>query len=185
MAPHSLQILYIFALHALPAQKMVILSAHDTKIIQSLQASRGYIFCILQHFATKLCSLTHFEMFFRFRFLAQNLVHSWNHLLTKTFESWTTMLSTFRVRENRSTRRKPTIFGRPLANSFQLKNRIFVSCFKDLSRRFVIVTEIFICKRKYVSMSVSAVRSRHLESVSIRGNLLRKKNQNQKIREME
>jgi hypothetical protein len=34
------------------------------KSIQNLQTLQGYIFCILQHFATKLCTFTHFSMLF-------------------------------------------------------------------------------------------------------------------------
>jgi hypothetical protein len=34
------------------------------KSIQNLQTLQGYIFRILQHFATKLCNFTHFSMLF-------------------------------------------------------------------------------------------------------------------------
>jgi hypothetical protein len=34
------------------------------KLIQNLQISQGYIFRILQHFATKLCNFTNFNMLF-------------------------------------------------------------------------------------------------------------------------
>jgi hypothetical protein len=34
------------------------------KNLQNLQTLQGYIFRILQHFATKLCNFTHFSMFF-------------------------------------------------------------------------------------------------------------------------
>jgi hypothetical protein len=45
--------------------KMVAISARNTKYsIQNLQILQGYIFRILQHFATKLCNFTHFSMLF-------------------------------------------------------------------------------------------------------------------------
>ena len=45
--------------------KMVVISARNTKYsIQNLQILQGYIFRILQHFATKLCNFTHFSMLF-------------------------------------------------------------------------------------------------------------------------
>jgi hypothetical protein len=45
--------------------KVVIFTARNTNIyIQNLRTSQGYIFFILQHFATKLCSLTHSKMLF-------------------------------------------------------------------------------------------------------------------------
>jgi hypothetical protein len=34
------------------------------KSIQNLQTLQGYVFRILQHFATKLCNFTHFSMLF-------------------------------------------------------------------------------------------------------------------------
>jgi hypothetical protein len=34
------------------------------KLIQNFQISQGYIFRILQHFATKLCNFTNFNMLF-------------------------------------------------------------------------------------------------------------------------
>jgi hypothetical protein len=34
------------------------------KLIQNLQISQGYILRILQHFATKLCNVTNFNMLF-------------------------------------------------------------------------------------------------------------------------
>ena len=37
---------------------------HAYKSIQNSQTLQGYIFLILQHFATKLCNLTNFSMFF-------------------------------------------------------------------------------------------------------------------------
>jgi hypothetical protein len=59
------------------------------KLIQNLQISQGYIFRILQHFATKLCNFTHFNMLFLAAVMDngfcsscrdQNLFYSWNHL---------------------------------------------------------------------------------------------------------
>jgi hypothetical protein len=59
MALQSLQILYTFVLHA------EIATGHTQyKSIQNLQTLEGYIFHILQHFATKLCYFTHFTMLF-------------------------------------------------------------------------------------------------------------------------
>jgi hypothetical protein len=43
---------------------VVHLARTQYKLIQNLQISQGYIFLILQHFATKLCSFTNFGMLF-------------------------------------------------------------------------------------------------------------------------
>jgi hypothetical protein len=70
MALQSSQILYTFVLRAEIATtfvpKMVAISARNTKhkSIQNLQTLQGYIFRILQHFATKPCNFTHFSMLF-------------------------------------------------------------------------------------------------------------------------
>jgi hypothetical protein len=62
----SLQILYTFVLRAeiatIFAPNVVGSSARNTKVY--LQTLQGYIFRILQHFATKLCNFTHFSMLF-------------------------------------------------------------------------------------------------------------------------
>jgi hypothetical protein len=63
----SLQILYTFVLRAEIATIFapnvpVGISARNTKVY--LQTLQGYIFRILQHFATKLCNFTHFSMLF-------------------------------------------------------------------------------------------------------------------------
>jgi hypothetical protein len=47
------------------------------QINTNLQISQGYIFCILQHFAAKLCNFTNSNMLF----LA--VVIDWNHPLTE------------------------------------------------------------------------------------------------------
>jgi hypothetical protein len=44
--------------------KVVHFPVRDTNSIQNLQISQGYIFRILQHFATKLCNFTNFNMLF-------------------------------------------------------------------------------------------------------------------------
>jgi hypothetical protein len=36
----------------------------NTKLIQNLQTSQGYIFRVLQHLATKLCNFSNFGMLF-------------------------------------------------------------------------------------------------------------------------
>jgi hypothetical protein len=36
------------------------ISAHNTNILKYMQTLQGYIFCILQHFATKFCNFTNF-----------------------------------------------------------------------------------------------------------------------------
>jgi hypothetical protein len=41
--------------------KVVIFTARKYKYIQNLRTSQGYIFFILQHLATNLCSFTHFK----------------------------------------------------------------------------------------------------------------------------
>jgi uncharacterized protein YbcV (DUF1398 family) len=59
------------------------------KYIQNLRTSQGYIFLILQQFATKLCNFTHFKMLFPAMVyngflsscLDQNFVYTWNHPL--------------------------------------------------------------------------------------------------------
>jgi hypothetical protein len=60
--------LYTFVLRAeIPTTfgpKVVAISARNTKSIQNLQTLQGYIFRILQHFATKLCNFTNFSMLF-------------------------------------------------------------------------------------------------------------------------
>jgi hypothetical protein len=43
---------------------VVAISAAIYKSIQNLRTLQGYIFRILQHFATKLCTFTHFSMLF-------------------------------------------------------------------------------------------------------------------------
>ena len=43
--------------------KMVTISARNTNT-ENMQTSQGYIFRILQHFATKFCNFTNFIMFF-------------------------------------------------------------------------------------------------------------------------
>ena len=58
IAVQSLQILHIFVLRV----EKVTISARVHKHIQILQTSQGYIFRILQRFATKLCSFTSFMM---------------------------------------------------------------------------------------------------------------------------
>jgi hypothetical protein len=59
----ALQILYTFVLRAEIATtfgpKMVAISA---RVIQNLRTLQGYIFRILQHFATNFCNFTHFRM---------------------------------------------------------------------------------------------------------------------------
>jgi hypothetical protein len=71
IALQSLQILYTFVLRA----KFLPHSYHiwsengsnfrtQYKSIQNLQTLQGYIFRILQHFATKLCKFTYFSMLF-------------------------------------------------------------------------------------------------------------------------
>jgi hypothetical protein len=44
--------------------KMVTISARNTNYTENMQTSQGYIFCILQHFATKFCNFTNFIIFF-------------------------------------------------------------------------------------------------------------------------
>ena len=44
--------------------KMVTISARKYKHIQNKQTSQGYIFRILQHFATNFCNFTNFGKFF-------------------------------------------------------------------------------------------------------------------------
>jgi hypothetical protein len=44
--------------------KMVTISARKYKHIQNMQTSQGYIFRILQHFATKFCNFTNFNIKF-------------------------------------------------------------------------------------------------------------------------
>ena len=47
------------------SSKMVTFSARNTNIIiQNLQTLQGYIFRILQHFATKFCNSTNFKILF-------------------------------------------------------------------------------------------------------------------------
>ena len=71
----SLQILYTFVLRAeIPTtfgpkcgRNVVGISARNTKVYKSIQSMRtlqGYIFRILQHFATKLCNFTNISMLF-------------------------------------------------------------------------------------------------------------------------
>ena len=55
------------------SSKMVTFSARKANIIQNLQTSQGYIFQILQHFATKLFYSTNFEILF----LAVENISSW------------------------------------------------------------------------------------------------------------
>jgi hypothetical protein len=54
------------------------------KSIQNLQILQGYIFHILQHFATKLCNFTNFSMLFpgiNFFCYDKKLVYNGNSLL--------------------------------------------------------------------------------------------------------
>jgi hypothetical protein len=44
--------------------KMVTISARNANIYENMQASQGYIFRVLQHFATKFCNFTNFNKFF-------------------------------------------------------------------------------------------------------------------------
>jgi hypothetical protein len=44
--------------------KVVIFTARNTNILQSLRTSQGCIFFILQHLATNLCSFTHSKTLF-------------------------------------------------------------------------------------------------------------------------
>jgi hypothetical protein len=68
IALQSSQILHTFVLRAEIATtfvpKMVAISATQYKSIQSLRTLQGYIFRVLQHFATNLCNFTHFSMLF-------------------------------------------------------------------------------------------------------------------------
>jgi hypothetical protein len=64
---------------------MIIFHVRNANICKT---SQGYIFLILQQFATKLCNCTHFKMLFpamvmgfRSSCLDQNFVYSWNHPL--------------------------------------------------------------------------------------------------------
>jgi hypothetical protein len=61
--------MYTFVLRAeIPTTfgpKMVAISARNAKVYKNLQTLQGYIFRILQHFATKLCNFTNFSMLFR------------------------------------------------------------------------------------------------------------------------
>jgi hypothetical protein len=67
--------------------KVVIFTTRKYKYLQNLQTSQGYIFLILQHLATNLCSFTHSKTLFLavmldfvlLAWLDQNLVYSWNH----------------------------------------------------------------------------------------------------------
>ncbi len=43
---------------------MVQTSARNTKVYKSIQNLQGYIFRLLQDFATKLCNFTNFKMLF-------------------------------------------------------------------------------------------------------------------------
>ena len=45
--------------------KFYILLYRVRKILQNLRTLQGYIFRIIQHFATKLCNFTHFSMLFQ------------------------------------------------------------------------------------------------------------------------
>jgi hypothetical protein len=67
IALQSLQILYTFVLRVEIATifdpNVVAISARNESI-QNLQTLQGYIFHILQHFATKLCNFTRFSMLF-------------------------------------------------------------------------------------------------------------------------
>jgi hypothetical protein len=88
--------LYIFVLRAVKittfGSKMVIFparSANTVAYIQNLRTSQGYIFLILQHFATKRCNFTHSKTLFLAMHgngfcsscLDQNFVYSLNHPL--------------------------------------------------------------------------------------------------------
>jgi hypothetical protein len=70
LVANSCKILYILitALRAgkitIFEPKMVIFTACNIKYIQNLRTSQGYIFFILQHLATKLCSFTHSKTLF-------------------------------------------------------------------------------------------------------------------------
>jgi hypothetical protein len=44
---------------------MVIFPARNANILQNLRTSQGYIFLILQQFATKICNFTHFKTLFQ------------------------------------------------------------------------------------------------------------------------
>ena len=69
MAMQNLPILYTFVLEAeictTFALKVVQISARNTKVYKIMQQIlQGHIFRIFQHFATKFCSLTIFDMLF-------------------------------------------------------------------------------------------------------------------------
>ena len=67
IAVRSLQILYIFVLRAekrLSRKWLKLPHVYNTKKYKNLQISHCYIFFILQHFATKLCNFTNFQMLF-------------------------------------------------------------------------------------------------------------------------
>ena len=68
IAVRSLHILYIFVLRVEKLTtfepKVVKPSARNTKSIQNLQTSHCYVFLTLQHFATKLCDFSNFNMLF-------------------------------------------------------------------------------------------------------------------------
>jgi hypothetical protein len=57
IALQSLQILYTFVYSKCGRN-------FRTQSIQNLRTLQGYIFLILQHFATKLCNFTNFSMIF-------------------------------------------------------------------------------------------------------------------------
>ena len=59
IAFQSLQILYTFVLCAAGSNFCM-----QYKSITNLQTLQGYIFHILQHFATKICNSTHFSKLF-------------------------------------------------------------------------------------------------------------------------
>ena len=67
IALRSSRILYIFVLRAIKITifepEVVIFPARNTNI-QILRTSQRYIFHILQHFASKVCSFTHSKMLF-------------------------------------------------------------------------------------------------------------------------
>ena len=68
IASQNLPILYTFVLRAeictTIGVKVVQISARNTKNIQNWQILPGYIFRIIQHFATKFCNFTIFDMIF-------------------------------------------------------------------------------------------------------------------------
>jgi hypothetical protein len=105
----SSQILYIFVLSAIKITKIIkngYFSQAECKYIQNLGTSQGYIFLILQHFATKLCNFTHFKILFPAMVMVsfflstvdQNFVYSWNHPFPVFL--WTKFRAASRLREN-------------------------------------------------------------------------------------